>query len=58
MPMNGHMNVNQKLSLTLTCYTQDGKNLIDTGQVLVKLQKYFLSLQWNFTIYIKTILKL
>ena len=23
--MNGHMNVKQKLSLTLTCYTQGGK---------------------------------
>ena len=38
--MNGPMNVNQKLFLT-TCLTQGGENLIDTGQILVKLQEYF-----------------
>ena len=43
--MNGQMNVNQKLSLTLTCYSQGGKkNLIGTGQILVK---YFLSLYFT-----------
>ena len=40
--MDGQINVNQKLFLTLTCLTQGGENLIDTIIVIIITREGFL----------------